>query len=253
MIDFQVDTNDLSAEFSLSRQEVDQLLELTVDNVAEQFGRLWTEEAKNGLHSSREQYVTNIFAEKRDRFTSVVYLNPAAWLPNAIEMGASEFDMKSGLLMSDKVKYDKDGDPYITVPFRHATPNALGENGAFSNKMTSDIYKSAKKLTGKQSLPLTSIDSKHHIPKNIGLRKEVKNNNFKNITKDTPMTSIYEGMQKRKGGYVTFRRVSLRSDADRWIHPGFEKRDFMNKAVQRLDVANIVDRSIDDYLSQLGF
>jgi len=253
VIDLNIDTSELSAEFNLTKQEVDGLLTYSVDEVSAQFAQQWATEVKSSLASTRSQYINAIIISKRDQFTNVVYLNPASWLANAIEMGASAFDMKKGLLASKKVKYTKKGKPYITVPFRFATPDAIGENGAFSGVMPQAVYKSVKNQAPKQSLSLNSIPSQYQIPKNIGIRKQVKSGNFKNLTAKTKMTSIYEGMQKSKGGYVTFRRVSLSSDAQSWNHPGFEARDFAGTALNNLNIPQIVDVSIDSYLSQLGF
>ena len=66
-------------------------------------------------------------------------------------------------------------------------------------------------------------------------------------------TSIYEGLKKQGGGYVMFRRVSLNSSPDAFNHPGFDARNFANKALSQMDVPQTVDIAIDTYLSNLGF
>jgi hypothetical protein len=49
-----------------------------------------------------------------------------------------------------------------------------------------------------------------------------------------------------------FRRVSLNSDADRFIHPGFEPRMLADKALNNMNVPQVVDVAIDNYLANLG-
>lgn len=253
MINLQIDTADLADEFSLSNEEVKSMLQYTVEEVGSAFARSWEIEAKNGLKSTRSQYVNAIQIRKIDRLTCAVYLNPAAWLANAIEMGKSSFDMKKGLLASKKVKYTSKGKPYITIPFRFGVPSSMGENAAFAGVMPQEVYAVAKNLQPKKQVQLSQIPGQYQIPKNIGLRRQVKSGNFDNITKRTKMTSIYEGMTKSNSGYVTFRRVSLNSDSDSWIHPGFQARDFAGKALAELNVPQVVDISIDDFLNKLGF
>jgi len=253
MISLDIDTRDLSDEFNLSQQEVNQMLQYTVEEVSANFADTWDVVASQNLGSARNQYKRAIQVMKRDRYTSVVYLNPAAWLPNALEMGHPSFDMKSGFLSSPKVKYTKKGNPYLTIPFRFATPTALGESSAFSGVMPKVIYNEVKKQTRREQLPLTSIPAQYHIPVNAGIRKEVKSGNYSRVTAKTEMTSIYEGMQNTGNGYMTFRRVSLNSQAESWIHPGFQARNFAQKAMNQINIPDIVDISIDNYLAQLGF
>jgi len=253
MIDLSIDTRDISAEFQLSQKEVDDMLEFVVDEVTAQFARNWDTQAKTTLKSTREQYRQAIQVEKRDKFTGVVYLNPAVWIANALEMGASEFDMKRGFLSSRKVKYTKNGLPYLTIGFRFAIPSSLGENNAFAGVMPTIIHQKAKALQGKAQLSLSDIPTKYHIPQSATLRRKLKSGAMTSIPKGTAMTSIYEGLGSNKGGgYVMFRRVSVNSDADRWIHPGFQPKKLAEKALQKTDVPHIVDVAIDSYLAHLG-
>ena len=254
MINLSIDTRDLSAEFQLSQREVDDMLEFVVDEVTAQFARNWDVQAKKELKSTRELYRQAIQVEKRDKFTGVVYLNPAVWIANALEMGASEFDMKFGFLSSNKVKYTKKGKPYLTIGFRFAIPTSIGENNAFSGVMPTIIHKKAKSLQGNARLTMSDIPEKYHIPQSATLRRKLKSGAMTSIPKGTVMTSIYEGLGRNKGGgYVMFRRVSTNSDADRWIHPGFEPRNLADKALQSTDVPHLVDVAIDNYLVHLGF
>ena len=48
---------------------------------------------------------------------------------------------------------------------------------------------------------------------------------------------------------MNFRRVSENSDPGAWIHPGFEAKHLMEAAIDEMDVDNIVDQTVDEFLS----
>lgn len=261
MIDLNIDLGDLGVEFSLTREQIDDAIQYCVEEVTTEVYRSWSAEAKQGLGQTRNQYLSALSVETVDRYTKAVFLNPDIWLPNAIESGWSAFDMKPGFLRSDKVKYTKGGKPYLTIGFRFATPDAIGESDVFAGVMPQAIYsamqRTVKESTQKKpSLQLSDIPKEYQIPVNMEYREKMRSEGFESIKDKKPkMTSIYEGMQKIGSSYVVFRRVSLNSDKKRWQHPGLEARNFAGIAEQKVEskIPNIVDKSLDDYLSNLGF
>ena len=248
MIPITIDTSDLSQEFGLAASQVDNLKELAVKTLAQEYARKWELQANQNLGSTREVYRGAIQTTFRGRFTSVVYLNPAVWLANAIEMGYSGFDMKDGFMKSSKVKFNKSGDPYLTIPFRFATPGSLGENTAFAGVMPKEIHAAVKKLNVGKPLTLDSIPDRFQIPKSQELRKRIQE--ISSLPKNK-RTSIYEGLTRSGGGYVNFRRVSLRSDADSWQHPGFEEKNLAERALNDLNIQGIMKNVIDEFLSSI--
>jgi len=260
VLDFNIDTTDLAAEFSLTEVQVDDLVVYCVEEVTTEVARYWADEVKRGLGSTRQQYLSSLSIEKVDKHTRAVFLDPAAWLPNAIESGKGAYDMKQGFLASSKVKYTKKGDPYLTIPFRFATPDALGESEAFSGIMPRVIHSAVQQTSSQSSktgLGMGDIPTQYQMPVSSMLRQTLKSIGYENLAADVKMTSIYEGLRKQEsgGGYVNFRRVSLASDKSSWQHPGFEARNFSEKAEQRVSsvIPSIVDESIDNFLSNLGF
>ena len=249
MIDIDIDTQGLSSMFNISKGDIDDLMETTIKNITAEYAYNWGMVAKKELGSTRTQYMNAIQIDSRGRFTGVAYLNPAAFLPNAIEVGMSGFDMKAGMLKSPKAKMTKNG-PVLTIPFRFASAGSLGESSAFSGVLPPSIQRMAKKSSG--GLKLKNIPSKYHIPKSASLRSKGKSASFNQI-KNNQSTSIYEGLKKTGGGYITFRKVSLNSDPASWQHPGFTARNFSKKALANLDIPGIVGDSIDNFLTNLGF
>lgn len=262
MIDFTIDTADLSAEFNLSQDDVDALLERSVKAVTVKFAQHWDTVAKNNLSQTKGIYRSAIQIGSQGRFTGIAYLNPANFLANWIEMGRGPYDLKPGLLSGASVKQGKNG-PYTTVPFQFAMSTSIGENEKFSGVMPKEVEKAVVKKQSspqgnKRGLSLKDIPQKYHIPKSASLRKRMKETRFDEVAaknENQDMTSVYEGLKRNaKGsGYVNFRRVSLNSDPESWIHPGFQAKDFASRALSMLDIDHEVDMAIDGYLNELGF
>jgi hypothetical protein len=251
MIPIFIDMGDISEAFELDQVQVDDMKELAIKRVALGFEAQWKATAGQKLGKTREIYKNAIRTEFRSPDTAVVYLDPTNWLANALEMGYSSFDMKKRMLKSDKVKFTKDGDPYITIPFRFATPSAIGDNSAFSGKLPKEVYERIKSAPKGKRLSLGEIPQKYHIPKSRALRTKITE--ISALT-SKEKTSIYEGVTKTGGGYMSFRRISLNSHDESWQHPGFEARDFSGEALAEFEptIGDIVSNSIDDFLDNLG-
>ena len=255
LIDFSIDTRNIEAAFNLSDDQIDDLMQLVVHDITAAFAHYWENETKI-LSATKDQYRRSIKVAKRGRFTGVAYLDPASWIVNAVELGVPGFDMKPGMLNSPKAKTNKQGGKYLIIPFRFATPTAIGESEAFTAKLPPEIHKIAKEKDG--PLALSDIPEQYHIPKSAELRQKAKSMNWeqaKEATADHEKTSIYQGLQKRDGGYMNFRVVSENSEPGAWQHPGIEARELARKALANYEpqIPTQVDGLIDDYLSNLGF
>lgn len=196
------------------------------------------------------------------KFTGAVILNGS--LPNMLESGASAFDIKVGLLSSSKVKFDAEGKPYITVPFRFSTPSAVGESEVFSAKMPVEIYNIVKDRDaniqsgmGKRSTGISLSDLKQ-VPEFLSkpkVRPEIVNADatFKQYENKS---SIYEGLSKLQDSvtgqntYGSFRRVSQNSDPDSWIHSGLTARKIADAALSKFDVDKEAEIAQNIWMSQ---
>src|SRR5690606_15122005 len=141
MIPINLDFSGLVEEFSMSRKEVDSILDYTVKESAARFATLWEREAGQ-LGSTRNLYMRSIVVSDPGEFLASVELTND--LPNMIESGAGPFDMKPILLGGSKVKMGSSG-KYITVPFSIGTPGALKEN--FSTIMPPSVYEVIRQKT----------------------------------------------------------------------------------------------------------
>lgn len=178
----------------------------------------WQWKAQTTLHSTRPLYLQGLnfnsikYPLGNDMFSGLISLQGK--LPNMIESGTSAFDEKLGFSKSELKKVKPKGGWYMTIPMRHSTP---GSNGTFGNSMPKNIYKLASKLKDGDSLTADEVA-------NLGYTKGISWNGYQHKSfKYEGLTRIvksYSGKTKQST-YVTFRRVSDKSDPKSWWHPGF--------------------------------
>ena len=265
----KIDLSDLQEEFTLKQSQVEELGIMVLNNLVDRIFHNWQQEAMNGLHSTRKLYLQNLHIGQIDQFHKFIMLTGD--FQNKIEEGFSAFDMKPGFLNSGKAKQGKNGRIYLTIPFRWATPDAIGESEIFANIMPQEIYATVRKLNSAQTQPFQNkVSSGKGLP-NAQLPKELAIPQARLAFTDlrtqttypeyTHKGSIYEGIVRNEktyenstqGSYVSFRRVSEASDMYSWIHKGLEGKHFADKAIDKTDVNTIADRTIDAFLVNAGF
>jgi hypothetical protein len=141
MIAIFIDTQQISDQFALDQNQINDLMDYTVKGVTSRFADEWQNEANRTLKSSRQEYIANLNVVDEGPGKGAVVLT--GWLPNAVEQGIEEFDLKIGLLNGPNAKTAKDGTKYNTVPFTFGTPGSLPEN--FSSIMPKEIHDVVKK------------------------------------------------------------------------------------------------------------
>lgn len=262
----EIDVSGLGAQFGLTQAQIDQLTENCVQAVTIAVYDNWVALAKQGLNSTRPEYLQNLNIVDRGRFAKAVVLTGE--LPVMIEGGATAFDQKQFFQKSAKVRYTvpvlrKDGtvlkpggDWYLTIPFRHGTPGTVGQAG-FSGEMPGAVYNVVRNFVTGQRLRASEIPEPYNVPRE---RRAI------NAGPDNPAYkayihrhSIYEGITKVTGVYarttqnmyMSFRRASKNSDPMSWIFPGLEARRFSDKAVDITDVETIVHNESVDFLNKL--
>ena len=245
-----IDISDFVKQWQLTAQESDMFVYSVLDELGSRFAEQWKAQAGKVLKQTKQQYQRAIYIEKPDLNSLVVGL--AGWLPNAVEQGLQPFDMKPGFKNSDKRHFKKDGGWYVTVPFRFANPEALGESTIFASAMPGKVYEIAKTtLKNRQAtLKATQLPDEFRIK---GVRPEVINADTRQVFAAYQHKSpIYEGM-KNMGApghsqYMTFRRVSDLSDPMAWIHTGIKPANLMEQTFANFPMANIIAQVKDDFL-----
>jgi hypothetical protein len=250
LLPINIDVSEFMGSFSVSDEDIKQFTSDVVSGVASDFHAHW-EKAADILGQTRQEYQRSIYIEKIDDFNYVVGL--VGWLPNAIEQGHGAFDQKEWFEKSDKVKYNKDGDWYLTIPFRQGAEGTIGESSVFTGTMPSEVYAQAKKLKPTESLKASSIPSSVQEPIPKPRLTIPKSKAFEEYQRKH---SIYEGIKRKeddkgRGTYVSFRRVGENSDDGSWIHPGFEAKNLAEKAFETMDIAATVDLMAEQFIEQL--
>ena len=238
-----IDMSGVVEEFMLTEQEVKDLSRFVLSNVSDEYMRHWENNIDQSLHSTRSEYKQAIFTEQPDDFSMVFGMTPRqSKLAMMLEEGKSAFDIKEGFRQSSKKKQKKDGGWYLTIPFRHATSEAIAESMTFSGRMPREIEKLVK--ISEKPLKLTDLPEGYRD-------KRVSRAGYQH------KAAVYEGLHRRdisatekenRGGYFTFRRVSDKSEENSWQHPGFEPLMLMEKSLDDTRIDQVVDRSVDKFL-----
>ena len=265
----QIDLSDLQQEFALKETQVEELGITLVNAITDRIFNNWRVSAMNGLHSTRKAYINALNIGEITPTKKYIQLT-GAW-PNMIESGFNAYDMKPGMLASPKAKVTKKGTKFITIPFRWGTPGAIGESEVFANVMPREIYDLAKRLSPTKtninkirtqrggSLSANVLPAQYQIPKSRAAFSDL--NTRTTYPQYTHKGSIYEGIIRNEktyenatqSTYVSFRRVSEKSDPMSWIHKAQAAKNFAEQAMKKTDVPMITDRTIDAFLLNAGF
>lgn len=263
-----VDTQDMLNQFtSLTSTNIENMLDNIAKGLAAAFADKLTVNAEQELKSSRKRYVDNIRVIDSGKLEGTVLLDYSKdKLVQMLEEGAEPFDMKEGFLASPKVKIGKGGGKYLTIPFRQATPGAIGESDVFAFKMSSDVYKIVKNKPLDVPVSGGGVRSKgialSELPAHLQVRQTRKaivnnsgNDKFKEYEHKAPISvgiSKYQDSVTGQNSYRSFRRVSEKSDPSAFIHPGIQKYNLIQKTLGQFSVGSEMSQLIDHELSKLG-
>lgn len=177
----------------------------------------------------------------------------------------------SGFSQSPKAKHDNKGNWYLTIPFRYATPDAIGESEVFSGVLPQEIYDLIKtkepQITNIDGQQIQAGESLSHdeIPEEFRTPFTRESLIIESIGKVfeqyVSVSSQYEGLMRSEKTYAsgtqstygTMRRVSNNSNPNSWIHPPILANNFSQRALSETDTQTIVDNTVDKILSEYGF
>lgn len=234
--------------FNFSAEDAKSFSNFFLDRATDAYMQKWEEIVDKSLKGTASSYKAGMDAKRIDDYTQVFLLEGKGdgKLGLMIEMGHEAFDQKPSFLNSPKRKAKKSGEGfYLTIPFRVATAEAIAASPIFASKQTQELQKIAKNLKQGEYL------NKNNVPQelqNYGVREEMSNYpEYKHKSFD------YQGLRhstkENHGQYEMFRRVSDESDPNSWIHPGFEAKNFMEKALQEIQIEKIYEEARDEFLN----
>lgn len=251
----RIDLSDVVAEFNLDENTANMLGTAIIDRVVQEYSYKWQNLITSELKQSREEYLRAVYID-RTSGTDVTFGLSAreSNLALMIEEGKEPWDEKPFLLASPKRKQKKDGGFYITVPFRHATPQAIAESSIFSSIMPQEIYDLAK--NNQSPLKRQELPEQHQV---LGVRREINIPGLK-VPEYIHKAAKYEGLvrvkaesseKEKRGNYFTFRRVSDASDPNSWWNGGIQARKLMDRALEAAEIDKVASMAIDETLEQL--
>lgn len=248
-----IDLSGIIEEFSLIGSQAEILGSSIIDRIVEEYSSKW-EDATRSLNQSRAEYISAMYIERSSPLEVVFGLSAkASKLALKVEEGSEPYDEKIGFSQSSKAKQKKDGGWYLTIPFRHATPTAVAESGIFASILPQTIYDIAKK---KGKVSQTDLPTQYSNP---GVRKEIKTPElvvpeyihkapqYANLVKVDVSTG-----NSTRSQYMTFRRVSDKSDPISWWNGGIQPpKKLMDKALEAAQIDVVAQMAIDKFLNDL--
>ena len=248
MIPISIDISDILLAYSNVGSE--ELGGAILDSMVEAYMFEWENQVNKNLKSTRQQYKAAMDVEfVSGSNTAIISLRPTeSGLPMMLEEGASQFDIKDGMAKSDKRVIKDGGGWYITIPFRFATTEALGESNIFSGKLPAPIYEKAKNLATGDRLSITDLpDGYNKLLSNKQTGVEHKSPIYAGLMRQ----DVSSTEKENRGGYISFRRISDKSDEGSWQHPGFAPMRLMNAALQEASLDVVAGNAIDEFLKSI--
>jgi hypothetical protein len=198
----------------------------------------WSQLANDNLNTTREQYIRGLVMQGGQSNRNTGSISLKGIVPNMLEAGASAWDMKEGFAKSDKKKFNKNGEWYLTIPLTDQSKNiSILINQQLLQELFQIINEAPDVSVGSTSTQSSGFAASQSFLKNKS-----------SIPTSTMMTSINQvfDMYKQKSqirdsnpspasrsGNVQFRRVGQNSDPSSWIHKGLQARNFKDKALAR--------------------
>jgi hypothetical protein len=179
-------------------------------------------------------YARSIKIKQTGIFEHEIYSE--AKVADFIENGTPQIDMKDTHTKGPKSRISKKGVPYLIVPFRWGTPEAVG----FRNVMPINVYSIVKKFKKMETLVSATVSNKK-TPNNqnpsqmVGRAQYNKGYNRLSgkdfagtIEEKTRMNGMVRSTDEtgidRSAGYFTFRVISAKSPKNSWIKPATPPR-----------------------------
>lgn len=255
IIPITINMSPLIQAFSLSKKQTEDIVDNIVKGVTGRVAQKIEILASQNLGTTKQVFINAIRVVDTGRLTGRILIDYTNKLVQKLEEGSPPYSLRESLLNSSKAKTSKDGTRYITVPIKWGTPGSLGSAGAVQNIMPNDIYQEAKKLESKSYLSFDKLPQDFQA---LQSREQVIVGD-KLFEKYQHKNPIYEGITKvtdsvtGQNTYTSFRRVSEKNtNPNAWIHPGFQKRDFMGQALSQVNISELAGNLLDEQLDSLG-
>lgn len=238
--------------------------ELAIDQLTRQLPkaarRFMEKKSDVVLDSTRDNYLSALSYRWKDS-VFVVAIDEDNWLANAVEEGASGFDMKEGLLTrktGNNVKISKKGHKYRVIPVKVDPTKAAkasdtipaGADSAIKRKM--EFKFGLKNALAGSKFDLKEVQQDHDGAVNTKSLLNTADPRYQGLFKMESYDSQEEYISGNpsQSAYMMFRVVSsnpFSSTGATWQHPGIEEIGLFKHLKSRLPIiANeIFDRNLE--------
>lgn len=248
---FSIDIEALTKDLQLTKDDLDQVRQLTVKAYVTEVYDETVNLAIDKLNSARNEYVSALRINKINDYTYELILDGKNKLAGMIESGCSEFDMKTGFSNSPKKITTKSGGWYLTIPMLFRTPSANPRSGIAGGLLPRKIY---DLIRNSPSTVRETDESTISTLSNSAIPNRYQPGQLASLNRAAdayiPKSSIYAGLvriQDKETGqsnYNTFRRVGSNSDPKSWIHPGIPAYNLMDQAMTNVDQLDIAETAL---------
>ncbi len=181
-------------------------------------------QAKEKLKSSFPEYMRSVRVSMEDSLL-VVELDKDSWLANAVEEGASPFDMRGTILSSSKAKVSAKGFKYMTIPMSISkTKGSEEQHGTDKSQEYQQKLREIVENRPEFGKPKYNIMPDGAVSERQGIKSKVDDlTGLFRTRKHSSMSSLQSGKSRPKWNYVLFRKISDNPELDSkdsWKHPG---------------------------------
>jgi hypothetical protein len=209
-------------------------LQMSMRDIMDAADDHWKRLARQGLHETQQAYVAGIQPVEIKGLVGRIAL--AGELPNMIEHGADEYNLQDVMLKGGGTR---------VIAFRFAAPGSRGTD--VGQRMTK-VFAPKGPRSLSQTRRFKSLRQAQQLGKKVhalAMTGKVTDSGIKQMMPKVPHTKLsekhavgaFEGM-RREGArghaqYKTFRTMT--DERDKWIHPGFEPRNFMEQTADYIE------------------
>lgn len=210
-------------------------------------------QARKHLKTSIDEYMASLDIKLTDNVL-IVELDKNNWLANAVESGASEFDMKNTHLNSQKAKISKKGYRYMAVPM-----SMYKDKGPISGTNKAEILQEKIRSALKNpafSIPKISqsrdgsiVAIERLLTTDPALKGMIRTSSFNSLG------DLSTGKKPKNVQYTLFRTMSQNPlSKSQWIHPGIKPRKLFPRVQNFADtilidlLQDIIQNEMEDFL-----
>lgn len=204
--------------------------------------------SKQKLNSTQSVFMNALRMETVEN-VMIIELDPNEWLANAVEKGASPFDMREGLLKSPKAKFSRKGFRYMLIPINgnpKATPPPSEKGQEIQAKILEVL---SRNKFGKPKTWLMMGGQLRETQKALTDDPDMKG--FVRSRMHKSPEAYFSKKSKPKWEYVLFRAISDNPESksfDGWKHPGIQPANIFPEVQSWMD--GNLDRILNDIIER---